>query len=627
MRILLRISEIFENWIDPLRRPPGAAHPPNNIWAFFWFYLQQAKWAWLSLLILIGLTSWFEAAFFFYMGRLIDLLDTSDPAAGWGAFITAHGPELAIMLAVVIGGRFVAPMLQALIEGQTIGRGFNLMVLWQSYTHVSRQSVAFFNNDFAGRLVTKVSQAAGGMNDFIGSVMQVGWAFAIFLGTTMFLFYQLDWRMLVLVLVWMASFSLTAWYFVPRMRARAAANAEANSVLNGRAVDAFSNIQTLKLFGSTEESDDYVREGLVGYLGTATAMTRIITAMRAAMSLQSALIMIAFGALSISLWTEGLITVGAVAFALSLILRLNMLLGRMMGQLNALMRSFGVVQNAMETIAQPLGLVDAPDAQPLEVSEGKVSFEHVDFGYVGDREVVQDFNLDLKPGERIGLVGKSGAGKSTLVNLLLRFYDLRDGQILIDGQDIATVTQDSLRSQIGVVTQDTALLHRSIRENIKIGRPDASDEEMIIAAKLADADEFISELVDHKGREGYDAHTGERGVKLSGGQRQRISIARIILKNAPILVLDEATSALDSEVEAAIQSQLEQLMKGKTVIAIAHRLSTIAAMDRLVVLDQGAIVEQGSHAELLAQNGHYARLWERQSGGFLGAHEDTPLAS
>ncbi len=616
MPFILWVSHLFEKWIDPFRRP-ALSQPPDNVWRFFWHYLSQAKLAHLCLLVLTGLVTLFDAVFFYYMGRLVDMLDGSIANGNWNDFIGLYGSELLIMVAVIVVGRFLAPTLLALLEGQTIGRSFNSLVMWQAYTHVSRQSMSFFNDDFAGRLVTKVSQAASAMSDFTSAFIQIAWAFAIFAITTMVLFFQLDWRMLALIVVWLVTFALMAWYFVPRMRARAAANAEANSVLSGRVVDTFSNIQTLKLFSSEDDGDNYVRQGFTRQLEAATILTRQITGMRAALGLQSTLMLLAFGALAIQLWADGKITVGAVAFSLSLVLRLNMMLGRLMGQLNGLMRSFGVVQNAMETIAQPLHLMDAPDATILKTEGGSIHFDNVSFGYLGDRGVVHNLNLEIRAGERIGLVGRSGAGKSTIVNLLLRFYDVDEGAVLIDGQNISKVTQDSLRASIGVVTQDTSLLHRSIRNNIKAGNPMADDAAMIAAAKSAEAHEFILKLADQRGRTGYDAEVGERGVKLSGGQRQRVAIARVLLKNAPILVLDEATAALDSEVEAAIQSQLDRLMQNKTVIAIAHRLSTIAAMDRLIILDEGHVIEQGTHDELLAKGGHYAQLWARQSGGFL----------
>lgn len=617
-----RISKIFETWIKPFEQK-GDIQPPDTIWAFLWYYVRQAKAPYLAVLLFTGLTSLFEALFFFYMGRLIDLLESTDAAGGWAGLISVHGTELAIMLAVVVIGRFAAPSLQALVEEQTIGRGFNTMVRWQTYAYVSRQSIRFFNDDFAGRLVTKVSQAAQSLNDFVSSVIQIGWALTIFAGTTIFLFAQLDWRMAALVVIWIAAILLMARYYVPRMRARAAENAENASVLNGRITDSFANVQTLRLFGNAEDNDTYVKRGFERFLDSATRLARLVTGMRASMGLLSTVMIMAFGWLAIQLWTTNAITVGAIAFTLSLVLRLNMMQGRLMGQLNGMMRHFGVAQNAMETIAQPLELTDAPDAKPLKVTGAGIKFENVRFHYGRDKGIIEGVDLDVRPGEKIGLVGHSGAGKSTLVNLLLRFYDLESGRILIDGQDISTVTQESLRANIGVVTQDTALLHRSVKANILFGKTGASEEEMVAAAKSAEAHEFIMDLKDSRGRADYNAQVGERGVKLSGGQRQRVAIARVLLKNAPILVLDEATSALDSEVEAAIQSQLDKLMDGKTVIAIAHRLSTIAAMDRLVILDHGRIVEEGTHDALLARGGHYARLWERQSGGFLDLRDEA----
>ena len=616
LRPALWISNIFETWITPFRMTQDI-QPPDTIWAFLWHYISQAKAPYLAVLIFTGLTSLFEALFFYYMGRLVDLLESGNAAAGWAGLIADNGVELSIMLAVVVGGRFLAPALQALVEEQTIGRGFTTMVRWQTYAYVSRQSIRFFNDDFAGRLVTKVSQAAQSLNDFVASVIQIGWALTIFAGTTIFLFAQLDWRMAALVIFWILAVLALARYFVPRMRNRAAENAENASVLNGRITDSFANVQTLRLFGSAEENDTYVKRGFEKFLASATSLARLVTGLRAVMGLLSAVMIIAFGLLSIHLWSTNAITVGAIAFTMGLVLRMNMMTMRLMGQLNGMMRHFGVAQNAMETIAQPLELTDAPGATPLVVTKAGVRFESVHFHYGREGGIIEGVDLDIRPGEKVGLVGRSGAGKSTLVNLLLRFYDLERGRILIDGQDISKVTQESLRANIGVVTQDTALLHRTVRANIKFGRPDARDEDMMAAARRAEAHDFIMGLKDNRGRSAYDAQVGERGVKLSGGQRQRIAIARVLLKDAPILVLDEATSALDSEVEAAIQSQLAALMSGKTVIAIAHRLSTIAEMDRLIILDHGQIVEEGTHDALLAKGGHYARLWERQSGGFI----------
>jgi ATP-binding cassette subfamily B multidrug efflux pump len=521
------------------------------------------------------------------------------------------------MLIVTLGIRFVIAWLSATVEEQTVTIGFYNLVRWQAYAHVIRQNLTFFQNDFAGAIASKVWQSGAAVGDFMVSLLQVVWNIVIFVIATTWLMGQLDWRLAVAMVAWIVVFAILARYFVPRMRRAATAAAEQGSSLTGKIVDAFSNIQMLKLFGTAEGDDRFVRAGFDDYLAAMRRLARTLVGVRSAMAMLSGIAIAGITALAVHLWTEGILTVGGVALTTGVVLRLYAMLGRLMNQLNGMMRNFGTAQNSAEIISKPLGLVDAPDAKPLVVDKAGIRFDHITFKYDQALPVIEDLSLELKPGERVGLIGRSGAGKSTLVNLLLRFYDLNSGTISIDGQDISKVTQESLRANIGVVTQDTALLHRSIRANLTYGKPDATDDEMMNAAAMAEADEFIEQLVDQRGRAGYDAYVGERGVKLSGGQRQRVAIARVLLKNAPILILDEATSALDSEVEAAIQAQLTTLMEGKTVLAIAHRLSTIAEMDRLIVLDKGRIIEQGTHAELLARGGLYATLWARQSGGFI----------
>jgi ATP-binding cassette subfamily B multidrug efflux pump len=616
MSLISPLHRIFESWLDPFR-PVDNLQPPASGPRFFWHYVSQAKLPFLALLILGGAVALVEASLFYYVGRLVDILDAANQSEGWTGLLASNGSELALMLVVVLGIRFIITWLSAVVEEQTVNLGFYNLVRWQAYAHVIRQNLSFFQNDFSGAIASKVWQAGGAVGDFMVAALQVVWFIAVYAITTLVLVGQLDWRLGAAVGLWIITFSLLAWYYVPRMRRRSAAAAEFASALTGRIVDSISNIQTLKLFSSQDEDDKFVRRGFDNFLGAMTTLARTLVGVRSAMGMLSGVAIAGIGALAVHLWTQGLVSVGGVAFTLALVLRLYNLLGRMMNQLNGLMRNYGTAQNSADLIARPLGLMDKPDAKPLNVTEGRIRFENATFHYGRDSGIIDRLNLDIAPGERVGIVGRSGAGKSTLVGLLLRFYDLQGGRITIDGQDISEVTQASLRSHIGVVTQDTALLHRSVRANIAFGRSDASEEDLLNAAQMAEADEFIADLIDYRGRTGYDAQVGERGVKLSGGQRQRVAIARVLLKDAPILVLDEATSALDSEVKAAIQEQLERMMAGKTVIAIAHRLSTIAAMDRLVVLEKGSIIEQGSHAELLALNGQYARLWERQSGGFL----------
>ncbi|NKN38365.1 ABC transporter ATP-binding protein [Agrobacterium sp. a22-2] len=616
------IARLFESWINPFARRDDL-RPPESTWAFVWFYVRQAKWAFVAMALFGGLVAMLEAALFWFVGRLVDVLDTVSPQAGWDGLIASHGLELLGMLLVVLIGRFVVVTFGALVEEQVIVLNFYNLVRWQAYVHVARQSLSFFQNDFAGRIVTKVWSAGQSTGDLLTALLQVGWFMAIYTISTMALVAQLDWRLAAIIAAWVAVFGVLARIFVPRIRHHARDTAETASMLNGRLVDSYSNIQTLKLFGREEQNDHYIRDGFDRFQDSMRPFARLLTGVRASLALLSGIMIVTIAALSIDLWFAGAITAGGVAFTLGLVLRLNMLLGRMMTQLNGIMRNIGTIQNSAELISKPIGLTDAEGAAPLAVREPEIRFEDVSFHYGRSKGVIDHLTLTIRPGEKVGIVGRSGAGKSTLVNLLLRFYDVEQGRILIDGQDISKVTQESLRAQIGMVTQDTSLLHRSIRDNILFGRSDASDEQLRKASLRAEALDFIERLEDQRGRQGFAAHVGERGVKLSGGQRQRIAIARVMLKDAPILVLDEATSALDSEVEAAIQSNLDRLMQGKTVLAIAHRLSTIAALDRLVVMDKGRIIEQGTHAELVESGGLYSELWARQSGGFLALDEES----
>ncbi|TNB49327.1 ABC transporter ATP-binding protein [Martelella lutilitoris] len=619
--IFQRIAELFERWIDPLA-DHTPERPPEKLVPFLWYFLRQAKWPFFAMLIVGGGVAIMESAAFWFMGVLIDILDGTPREAGWSGLMAEYGWVLIGMAFAMVVVRVGLTTLQMLIEEQTIVPGFNNLVRWQSYRYVARQSLDFFQNDFAGRIVTKVTAAGQSIGDLMSSLLQVVWFMAIYAISTMALVAALDWRLAALIALWIAIFAVLARFFVPRIRENARELAEANSMMSGRMVDSFSNILTLKLFGSDEGNDGYMRGGFERLIARVKAFTRLITGVRASLSLLSGVMITAIAALSVHLWFSSDISSGDVAFTLGLSLRLSMLLGRLMMQLNGIMRAIGTIQNSAELIAQPIGLVDKPDAVPLVLRNPAIRFDNVSFGYDGGKGVIRDFSLDVRAGEKVGIVGRSGAGKSTLVNLLLRFYDVDGGRILIDGQNIADVTQESLRAGIGMVTQDTGLLHRPIRDNIRFGNEDAGDDMLWEAVERAEADSFIADLADLRGRKGLDAYVGERGVKLSGGQRQRIAISRVMLKDAPILVLDEATSALDSEVEAAIQANLMKLMEGKTVLAIAHRLSTIAALDRLIVMDKGRIVEEGTHEALIEKGGLYASLWARQSGGFLPELDD-----
>ncbi|WP_119462856.1 ABC transporter ATP-binding protein [Rhodospirillaceae bacterium SYSU D60014] len=602
----------FERLFDPLA-PAEIVQPPERIVPFFRYFLKPVRGLLILTLIVAGLASLSELALFVFLGLLVDWVGTT----GREQFIEQHGWALAGMALVAIVLRPVLVLLSRGLINLTLVPALTSRVRWRNYRWVVRQSLSFFQNDFAGRIAQKVMQTGPALRESVINVIDGIWFLVTFLIGTIALFAALDWRLLPPVLLWIGAYVVVIVSMVPPVRQKSAALSEANAALSGRVVDSYTNILSVKLFAHAEREDDFARAGLVRYLGAFRMLMRAIFNMTVLLTVLNSLLLLTVTALAIYLWLAGSVTVGAIAATTGLIIRLTQMSGWILRTITSLFENIGTVQNGMETIARPHAVTDAADAPELTVSRGAIRFENVRFHYGKEGGVIEDLSLDIRPGEKVGLVGRSGAGKSTLVNLLMRFYDLEGGRILIDGTDIATVTQAGLRAQIGVVTQDTALLHRSIADNIRYGRPDASFEDIVRAAQLAEAEEFIAGLTDPWGRRGYDVHVGERGVKLSGGQRQRIAIARVILKDAPILILDEATASLDSEAEAAIQGQLATLTRGKTVIAIAHRLSTIAAMDRLIVMDQGRIVETGSHQELLRRGGLYESLWMRQSGGFL----------
>src|SRR5579864_680458 len=607
----MRIFRFFEGLLEPTALPPEAP-PPSGLVAFYWHYVRQARGLIVLLFIAGFCVAILDATIPVFIGRVVTLVSNHTPQS----FLAEAGPQLLVMLLVLLVARPIAVFMQNLITHQTIAAGLSNMVRWQNHWHVVRQSWSFFQNDFAGRIANRVMQTGPALRESVVAATNAVWYILVYGGGAIVLLASRATFLAGPLVLWFVIYAVLLRLFVPRMRERSRRMSEARSTLTGRVVDSYTNILTVKLFARPSDEDSFVRASLDEHTGLFRRQLRLITLFGLALSTLNAAMVVGTGATAIWLSTRGTIPVGAVAMALPLAWQIANISGWVAQNVTGIFENVGVVQDGMRSIAVPRQMVDAPDAGKLAVRRAAVRFENVRFGYGTARGVLHGIDLAIAPGERVGLVGPSGAGKSTLVNLLLRFYPLEGGRILIDGQDISTVMQESLRAQIAMVTQDTSLLHRSIRDNIRYGRPGASEAEISDAAARAHALEFIETLEDWQGRRGFDAHVGERGVKLSGGQRQRIAIARVILKNAPILVLDEATSALDSEVEAAIQEQLEGLMKGRTVIAIAHRLSTIARLNRLIVLDQARIVEQGRHAELLGRGGAYARLWERQSGGF-----------
>jgi len=605
----------FENHIDPFERGSDA-RPPEQLLAFYWHYMRPIWPVFIVMMVVGFIGSLIEVSLFAFIGGLVDRLRVApDPLT----FFHDHWPLLAWMGFVAAVLRPLVFGVSDLVKNQTISAPFTNRIRWQTHRYVLRQSLGYFQNDFAGRIANKIMQTGPALRESVNQCVEAIWFVVIYTGSALYLFAQADLRLTIPLLLWLVGYVIALRYFVPRVKERAIANSDARSRLTGRVVDSYTNILTVKLFAHVDREDNYVAEGMTDWLGKFRAQLRMITFMNTSVWVLNGLLMVGTTTLGLWLWSHGLITIGAIALSTSLVIRIVNMSGWIMWVVTGIFENIGQVAEGMETISRPHDVIDAPGAAELKVARGEIRFEGIKFHYGRQSGIIDNLSLVIKPGEKVGLVGRSGAGKSTLVNLLLRFYDLEGGRILIDGQDIARVTQDSLRGQIGMVTQDTSLLHRSVMANILYGRPEASEAEAMAAAKDVHAHDFILHLEDYMGRKAYGAHVGERGVKLSGGQRQRIAIARVLLKNAPILILDEATSALDSEVEAAIQESLYTLMKGKTVIAIAHRLSTIAAMDRLVIMDDGAIVETGSHAELVKRGGIYAALWARQSGGFLAA--------
>jgi len=610
----------FEKIIKPFPQEEPT-QPPKGVYAFCRHYSHGMEVPLLLMAVLTATLAILEVSLFGFMGELVEWLATKDRETFW----QEESKTLITMGAIVLIALPSLVFLQAAIVHQTLLGNYPMVIRWLAHRYLLKQSLGFYQDEFAGRIATKVMQTSLAVRETVMKLLNVMVYVVVYFVSMLVIVAQADARLMVPLLVWLVIYIALQYYFVPRLKAVASKQADARSTMSGRIVDSYSNIATVKLFSHTQREAEYAQEGMAGFLTTVYKQMRLATGLNTSIQTLNYILVFVVAALSIYLWQESAIGIGAITIAVSLALRLNGMAQWIMWEVSALFENIGTVVDGMETLSKPLQVTDEKEAKPLIVKQGNIEFSNMNFSYakadtegnISQQRIIHDLNLNIKPGEKVGLVGRSGAGKSTLVNALMRFYDLESGVIKIDDQDISKVQQETLRANIAMVTQDTSLLHRSVRENILYGRPDASEDDLQQAITKAEANEFIQGLADLEGNTGLDAQVGERGVKLSGGQRQRIAIARVLLKDAPILLLDEATSALDSEVEAAIQHSLYQLMEGKTVIAIAHRLSTIAAMDRLIVIDKGEIVEQGSHQELLDHQGIYAQLWAHQTGGFI----------
>ncbi len=610
------LLRLFEGWIDPfVATAQDDLEPPGNVAGYIWFYVRQAKWPFALLMVFGFANAIVEAALFWFVGDLVDILAVFDRQQGWSGLIGQHGTYLLFMVVVVALGRAVLIAVAALVEEQAVVPGFFTLMRWQNHLHVFRQSVAFFQDDLAGRIATKVFQSGHAAGDVMISLLQVIWFIAVYAITTLALLTMLDIRLGLLVALWIIIFVVLARLFVPRVRHHGELTAESASLVSGRLVDAYSNITTMKMNAAHCGEDGRMQADFRANQHALSRFTRVLTVMRVTLALTSGLFITAIATRSIGLWLGGELTTGAVAFTLALVLRLNLLLGRLMANLNGLFRNIGVAQNSMKLVARPLQLQDRPNASQFVAGPGTITFDKVEFSYRPNVPVIDNFSLNVSAGEKIGIVGPSGAGKSTLMSLLVRFRDVDNGDILVDGQNVRERTQTSLRAAFSLVQQETALMSRSVRENILFGKKEVGDDQVWAALEKVSAANFVATLKDTKGRRGLDSHIGERGIRLSGGERQRIALARVLIGKPAIVVLDEATSSLDSRTEMQVLRELLKYAHDHTMIVVAHRLSSVAALDRIIVMDNGAIVESGSHQKLLDRKGIYAQLWRRQSVG------------